>query len=202
MLIYATLSNCSTLLYDLPINLQPNTWNRRDADIAEDISRHTAGNATAQSKIAQAKIAEANTESFPRNKDPYQISSPHTTSAPSSPPRRTASGTVTPPPNSRNHKRTSTPPGDANSIQRTGSRHSKSSSDGSWDTPAPASPPQISSGSTFLKPPHARNTPVSKTRRKSGGRDENAVEDLTYKMPWMCGFADAFNFGDFDKFQK
>ena len=112
-------------------------------------------------------------------------------------PRGLVSGHVTPPPNSR-HKRSSTPPG-AKTISRTSSRHSKSSSDGSWDTPAPSSPQNI------MKPPHVpRSVPGSSARRKSG-KDETAIEDLSeafYAKSWMCGFADAFNFDGFDKFQK
>lgn len=89
---------------------------------------------------------------------------------------------VTPPPNSRN-KRTSTPPGTSSpgNLSRTNSRHSKSSSDGSFDTPSPSSPP------TSAKPPHA----------KGAKKDRDAVEDLSeafYAKSWMCGFADAFNF--------
>ena len=136
-----------------------------------------------------------------RNQDVHPntaASTPQTTSS-YSPRGLLASGQVTPPPNSR-HKRSSTPPG-AKSISRTSSRHSKSSSDGSWDTPAPSSPPNV------MKPPHvSRSMPSSSssTRRKSG-KDEKVVEDLSeafYAKSWMCGFADAFNFDGFDKFQK
>lgn len=56
-----------------------------------------------------------------------------------------------------------------------------------------------------MKPPHvARSLPGSSARRKSG-KDEKVVEDLSeafYAKSWMCGFADAFNFDGFDKFQK
>ena len=89
----------------------------------------------------------------------------------------------------------------------TNSRHSKSSSDGSWDTPPPSSPPQ-NGGSMHSKPPHARSMPVSKTRRNSSGLREGKVvtEDLSeafYAKSWMCGFTDAFNFDGFEKsFQK
>lgn len=134
--------------------------------------------------------------------NPFRTQYAHPTGATNNPQtsfssRGIASGHVTPPPNSR-HRRSSTPPG-AKSISRTSSRHSKSSSDGSWDTPAPSSPTNIS------KPPHvARSVPVSSLRRKSG-KDEKVVEDLSeafYAKSWMCGFADAFNFDGFDKFQK
>lgn len=91
--------------------------------------------------------------------------------------------TVTPPPSTRN-KRTSTPPG------RNYSPRSKSSSDGSWDTPT-SSPPNSNS-----RPPHARGIGASNPRRKSAGKKESA-QDITepvYKNFWMCGFPDAFNF--------
>mmetsp|Transcript_23471 Transcript_23471/g.40049 ORF Transcript_23471/g.40049 Transcript_23471/m.40049 type:complete len:409 (-) Transcript_23471:17-1243(-) len=116
-------------------------------------------------------------------------------SAPTSP-GRSSSGHVTPPPNSRN-KRTSTPPG-SNPISRTSSRHSKSSSDGSLDTPAPSSPP--------LPPP--RNPSVEKGRSKNGPKDgdkvvsESALSEAFYAKSWMCGFADSFNFDEFDGFAK
>ena len=90
----------------------------------------------------------------------------------------------------------STPPG-ANVISRTSSRHSKSSSDGSFDTPAPSTPPHNNSGLRHSKPPNARNASVTKSRRKSGDREDKLVEDLSeafYAKSWMCGFADAFNF--------
>ena len=90
-------------------------------------------------------------------------------------------------------------------MTRTNSRHSKSSSDGSWDTPAPSSPPN-NNNSPNSKPPHARSAPVSKTRRgNKNGKDEKVVEDLSeafYAKSWMCGFADAFHFDGFDKFNK
>ncbi len=159
------------------------------------------------SRPAQAKAPAAAKQNPFRNQDPYTVTTNYAAtgavmmSAPSSP-RSRSSGHVTPPPNSR-HKRTSTPPG-ASSISRTNSRHSKSSSEGSWDTPAPSSPPHGSVGG--MKPPHARSTPVSKTRRKSAKEEKTvAVDTLSeafYSHPWMCGFADAFNFDGFDKFQK
>lgn len=163
----------------------------------DDVARHT------QAAVSSNSTTPAD-HPF-RDKEPYQtsstfISNNDVSSAPSSP-RSRNTGHVTPPPNSR-HKRTSTPPGAINSISRTnsrGSRHSKSSSDGSWDTPAPSSPP--------MKPPHVRSTPVSKTNRKSRS-DEKASSvvadpnEAFYAKSWMCGFADAFNFDGFDTFQK
>ena len=90
---------------------------------------------------------------------------------------------VTPPPNTRN-KRTSTPPG------RNYSPRSKSSSDGSWDTPT-ASPPGSNS-----RPPHARGTGTSNSRRKSTGNKDTAqdISEAVYTKFWMCGFTDSFNF--------
>lgn len=175
---------------------------RLDDDMA---SRHNV-TITNQSQVKSQAI-NSNDPFFRNTQDSHHHhhqQSPYN-SAPSSP--RTSNGDtghVTPPPNTRSHKRTSTPPG-ANSISRTNSRHSKSSSDGSWDTPAPSSP-----HSTNAKPPHARSAPISKSRRKissdsSGGNNDGVVEDLSeafYAKSWMCGFADAFNFDGFDKFQK
>eukprot|EP00578_Thalassiosira_sp_NH16_P006012 CAMPEP_0181138042 /NCGR_PEP_ID=MMETSP1071-20121207/34030_1 /TAXON_ID=35127 /ORGANISM="Thalassiosira sp., Strain NH16" /LENGTH=440 /DNA_ID=CAMNT_0023224841 /DNA_START=615 /DNA_END=1937 /DNA_ORIENTATION=- len=164
----------------------------------DDVARHTQATAASNSTTPADHPFHG--------KEPYQtssnfISNHGVSSAPSSP-RRHRTGHTTPPPNSR-HKRTSTPPGAANSISsRTnsrGSRHSKSSSDGSWDTPAPSSPPPT-------KPPHARySSPVSKTNRKSRSEEKAVLADPNeafYAKSWMCGFTDAFNFDGFDTFQK
>jgi len=127
-------------------------------------------------------------------------------------PNGSPGGYATPTPNSR-HERASTPPGagsnNTSMISRTNSRNSKSSSDGSWDTPAPSSPPP---NLFHSKPPHSRSSPTlsGKTRKmvnKSGKKkDDNVVEDLSeafYSKSWMCGFTDAFNFDGFEKtFQK
>lgn len=95
--------------------------------------------------------------------------------------------TTTPPPNSR-LRRTSTPPG-AVPLVRTSSRHSKSSSDGSFGTPAPASPPYSKSHS---KPPaRGRGSQSSKARGSSD------ISEPVYKNFWMCGFTDAFKFDGF-----
>jgi len=111
--------------------------------------------------------------------NPYH--SPHN-SAPSSP--RAASRGHTTPSTSIKTKRTNALPG-ANPISRMSSRHSKSSSDGSFDTPTPSSP---------SVPSHPRISPPS--GRKGGGhhqRDNNKVVTETfYAEPWMCGFTDAF----------
>lgn len=95
---------------------------------------------------------------------------------------------VTPPPNTRN-KRTSTPPG------RNYSPRSKSSSDGSWDTPT-ASPPGSSS-----RPPHARGIGASNSRRKSTEKKETVqdISEAVYTKFWMCGFTDSFNFDNLKK---
>lgn len=117
-----------------------------------------------------------------RSRSPYNSSSP------------SRHGTVTPPPNTRN-KRTSTPPGYASapSIVRTNSHRSKSSSDGSWDTPT-ASPPGSNN-----RPPHARHT-ASNVRRGSGkGEAAQDVSEAVYTKFWMCGFTDAFNFDNLKK---
>mmetsp|Transcript_27154 Transcript_27154/g.58174 ORF Transcript_27154/g.58174 Transcript_27154/m.58174 type:complete len:453 (+) Transcript_27154:557-1915(+) len=141
--------------------------------------------------------------------DPFQTSTSPNNSAPSSPRSRSNNGHITPPPNYK-QKRTSTPP-DAHPMSRTNSRHSKSSSDGSFDTPAPSSPPHHTSAmmahhSSSMKPPHARSTPVSKTRRGSsmgtGKREDTVVDEAFYAKSWMCGFADAFNFDGFEKFKE
>eukprot|EP00574_Skeletonema_japonicum_P012167 CAMPEP_0201713500 /NCGR_PEP_ID=MMETSP0593-20130828/316_1 /ASSEMBLY_ACC=CAM_ASM_000672 /TAXON_ID=267983 /ORGANISM="Skeletonema japonicum, Strain CCMP2506" /LENGTH=310 /DNA_ID=CAMNT_0048202657 /DNA_START=265 /DNA_END=1197 /DNA_ORIENTATION=- len=96
--------------------------------------------------------------------------------------------TTTPPPNSR-MRRTSTPPG-AMPLVRTSSRHSKSSSDGSFGTPAPASPPPYSK--SHSKPPaRGRGSQSSKARGSSD------ISEPVYKNFWMCGFTDAFKFDGF-----
>ena len=89
----------------------------------------------------------------------------------------------TPPPSTRK-KRASTPPG------RNYSPRSKSSSDGSWDTPT-ASPPSTT------RPPHARGTGASTSRRKSSSGNKETAQDISeavYTKFWMCGFTDSFNF--------
>jgi len=111
-------------------------------------------------------------------------------------PRR--SGTTTPPPDYRS-KRTSTPPNAYASISRTNSHRSKSSSDGSWDTPT-KSPPH---GNSHTKPPptsrrsgKSSSTPRGGKKKSDGSSD---ISEAVYTKFWMCGFTDAFNF---DKFQK
>lgn len=96
--------------------------------------------------------------------------------------------TTTPPPNSR-QRRTSTPPG-AVPLVRTSSRHSKSSSDESFGTPAPASPPYAKSHS---KPP-ARGRGTQSSSKARGASD---ISEPVYKNFWMCGFTDAFKFDGF-----
>lgn len=166
----------------------------RDDDMAP--ARHNVI-VTSQGKSQQGNNDPFRKAQATRQQDPFHSpsSSPYK-SAPSSPRSGpSSSGHVTPPPNSRHNKRTSTPPG-AQPISRTSSRHSKSSSDGSWDTPAPASPPQGGAGGGHgPRPPHSRSVPVGKSRRKSGSNDK-AVTDLSvafYAKSWMCGFADALN---------
>ena len=216
-------------LYILPLVLSP-SYHRLDSDDNGRVSIKSS-NAT-QAKRAAAITNQTNTQNPFRNQDPFASYNQHAqtsnadnfASAPSSPRSPGRSGHVTPPPNSR-HKRTSTPPGAANTISRTNSRHSKSSSDGSFDTPAPSSPPypgmagiagSMAAGiMTSMKPPHARSTPISKTaRRKSGSRGGpggdhhvgdagNGVvsgdsSEAFYAKSWMCGFTDAFNFEGFD----
>ena len=123
-------------------------------------------------------------EPFRRHDDdrqnPYQISS--------ATPRNRSSGHVTPPPNSR-HERTSTHSPGASS------HHSKSSSDGSWETPIPVSPPR--SGATTTKPPQARSIPITKLGHASGKGGE--TNEAFYAKSWMSGFSDAFNFDGFDR---
>jgi hypothetical protein len=123
-------------------------------------------------------------EPFRRHDDdrqnPYQISS--------ATPRNGSSGHVTPPPNSR-HERTSTHSPGASS------HHSKSSSDGSWETPIPVSPPR--SGATTTKPPQARSIPITKLGHASGKGGE--TNEAFYAKSWMSGFSDAFNFDGFDR---
>lgn len=131
----------------------------------------------------------------------FQSTSSSNKSAPSASRFRPSNGHITPTSNSgQNH--TSTPSGNAiTPILRTNSRHSKSSSDGSCGTPVPSSPPHTNSGmmshgnSSSMRPPHVRSTPASEKGRVS---DDNA--ELSYAEPWMCGFADAFNFDEFGKF--
>jgi len=121
--------------------------------------------------------------------NPYH--SPHN-SAPSSP-RAASHGHTTPPPSIKN-KRVNALPG-ASPISRMSSRHSKSSSDGSFDTPTPSSP---------SIPSHPRTSPPS--GRKGGGHhlrdNKKVVTETFYAKPWMCGFTDAFtdslNIGGFD----
>mmetsp|Transcript_42194 Transcript_42194/g.77124 ORF Transcript_42194/g.77124 Transcript_42194/m.77124 type:complete len:465 (+) Transcript_42194:667-2061(+) len=174
----------------------------------DGVARHTVTVTSVKPRAVKAANTHRDQNFF--NQDPFQ--SPYN-SAPSSPGRGRStssprsSGHITPPPNSKNKRNsyTSTPPG-ANSISRTSSRHSKSSSDGSFESPAPSSPPLA---------PHGRSPPASgKTRRKSSGqREEKKVvtedvlaEQAFYAKPWMCGFTDAitdvFNLDGFDKFQK
>ncbi|KAL7554691.1 hypothetical protein ACHAWF_018170 [Thalassiosira exigua] len=125
----------------------------------------------------------------------YQGRSPQQRS-PRSPPN---AGEITPPPKSRGQRRTSTPPGSgAHHLSRTNSRHSKSSSDGSWDTPNPSSPPHggppsglhksallgqgggggSSGRGSSNKPPHARSAPPGSrgTRRIEGPRGPRGAE--------------------------
>ena len=177
--------------YDFAVKSNPSSfacthWGYHECRLDEEIARQS----------------QAHPDSpFRTNRDPYQTTASSSLAAPSSP-RSRSSGHVTPPPNSR-LKRTSTPP-DATNISRTNSRHSKSSSDGSWDTPAPSSPPHCGSVHSASKPPHAR-TPASKTRRNKSGKEDKVVEDLSeavYTKSWMCGFTDAFNFEGFDKFNS
>jgi len=94
--------------------------------------------------------------------------------------------TTTPPPNSR-QRRTSTPPGGLPFV-RTSSRHSKSSSDGSFGTPVPATPPYANPHS---KPPARGRGTHSKSRGSSD------ISEPVYKNFWMCGFTDAFKFDGF-----
>ena len=100
----------------------------------------------------------------------YQISS--------ATPRNRSSGHVTPPPNSRHERMSTSSPG-------AHSHHSKSSSDGSWETPIPSSPP--------TKPPQ----PITKLGLTSGRGCE--TNEAFYAKSWMSGFSDAFNFDGFDK---
>eukprot|EP00585_Thalassiosira_rotula_P001578 CAMPEP_0196153800 /NCGR_PEP_ID=MMETSP0910-20130528/37835_1 /TAXON_ID=49265 /ORGANISM="Thalassiosira rotula, Strain GSO102" /LENGTH=409 /DNA_ID=CAMNT_0041417699 /DNA_START=546 /DNA_END=1775 /DNA_ORIENTATION=+ len=146
------------------------------------------------------------------NISPYNSapSSPHTSSRHAS----SSSGHVTPPPNSRCNKRTSTPPytstsngssGSSSSstsspISRTNSRHSKSSSDGSFDSPIASSPPSSLSPSSSKPPSRARCVPMRKlSRRNSDEKEqvaitEDSLSEAFYAKSWMCGFADSFNF--------
>ncbi|KAL7466638.1 hypothetical protein ACHAXS_006933 [Conticribra weissflogii] len=129
--------------------------------------------------------------------DPFSMkpSSRAQSDGPSTPRR---SGTTTPPPDARS-KRTSTPPNAYASISRTNSHRSKSSSDGSWDTPT-KSPPH---GNSHTKPPHTSRRPAKSSSTPRGGKkksDGNSdISEAVYNKFWMCGFTDAFNF---DKFQK
>merc|ERR1711966_567607 len=140
---------------------------------------HAAGSRPANVSAVTSNIKAPADDPF-RSKGLHQASLTYNnnntvSSAPSSP-RSRSTGHVTPPPNAR-HKRTSTPPGSAGTpISRTNSRHSKSSSDGSFDTPAPSSPP-------MSKPPHhhARSAPVTKTNNrrcsKSGSGKKSPNEE-------------------------
>lgn len=160
------------------------------------VARH---HVTVTSTRSQSATKDFHDDPFFCSQDPsvYRQRSP--SGSPSSPRNRSTSGHVTPPPNSRN-RRTSTPPGVAGSISRTSSRHSKSSSDGSFDTPAPSSPPH-GAGAMHSKPPHARSSPGPKTRRKGEDRDGKVVESgAFYQNPWFCGFTDAFE--GFEAFQN
>ncbi|KAL3822063.1 hypothetical protein ACHAXA_000131 [Cyclostephanos tholiformis] len=115
--------------------------------------------------------------------DPYQISLATT--------RNRLSGRVTPTPNSW-HERTSMSSPVANTLSSTNSHHSKSSSDGSWETPIPSSPPH--NCATMMKPPQARST-TSLTKLSERGGETN---EAFYAKSWMSGFSDAFNFDGFD----
>jgi len=142
-------------------------------------------------------------------------SSPSSTKNPSisyTPPRSRSSnmnGQMAPKPNYPQNRRTSTPPGTTiTPILRTNSQQSKSSSDGSYGTPSPASPPRETSTMSHngqrlfkssMKPPtpasNARRGAVGTNRGNGGGNDDRVS---TYAEPWMCGFADAFNFDDYE----
>jgi hypothetical protein len=99
--------------------------------------------------------------------------------------------TTTPPPNTR-QRRTSTPPGEI-PLVRTSSRHSKSSSDGSFGTPAPSSPPSYAK--SHLKPPPRAVSQYSKAKTKTSPVKD--ISEPVYKNFWMCGFTDAFKFDGF-----
>lgn len=125
-------------------------------------------------------------------KDPFVRS---TSSNNKSPRSRSSNSHIIPPPNSRQSHTAITP------IKRTNSRHSKSSSDGSWESPAPSSPTHTTSGtmshghSSNMKPPHARSKPVSTTQKEDKG-------EAVYAKPWMCQFSDAFDAFNFDEHGK
>ncbi len=123
-------------------------------------------------------------KSFLRHDDDRQ--NPYQTSFAT--PRNRSSGNVTPPPNSRHERMSTSSPG-ANS------HHSKSSSDGSWETPIPSSPPH--SGTTTTKPPQARSAPITRLGHTPGRGCE--TNEAFYAKSWMSGFSDAFNFDGFDK---
>lgn len=163
---------------------------KRDDD---NVSR--LANITITTSRPQAAAQTPNNDIF-RGRDPFGRQPDPRPSRPDSPSNnrnRSTSGHVTPPPNSRGRRTSSAlaPPGSAGSISRTSSRHSKSSSDGSFDTPAPSSPPR--GGAPSSKPPHARSSPTSKSRQKGGGGEDKVVEIGSYQNPWFCGFTDALN---------
>ena len=173
----------------------------------DDAARHTVAVISAKSQASTSNDSFLQDPFAVRKQDPYQTTSSRYNNSPPSSPR--SSRHITPPPNARQKRTSALSPEATYSTSRTNSCHSKSSSDGSWDTPAPSSPTQHDGGSMHSKPPHARSTSFSKTGRKSSGQqreDKVVTEDLSeafYAKSWMCGFTDAFNFDGFEKsFQK
>ena len=167
-------------------------WIRRD----DDVARRTNINNTARSQgdsFSPKPASRPQGDSF--------VASSHN---PLSSQQYRSSGTTTPPPKSRNrHSLTPTNNYGPSTIVRTNSHRSKSSSDGSWDTPT-ESPPH----NTHSKPPHAvRTAPIKMSRRKNDSRRgstgasmlDGDISEAVYTKFLMCGFTDAFNF---DKFQK
>jgi len=198
------------------------------SELDENLLETIAGKRDKDNNIFAHRVTVTSQQASNDNHHPFFSDDPFASngispynSAPSS--RHASSGHVTPPPNSRYNKRTSTPPYTSRSngssgsnssssspISRANSRHSKSSNDGSFDTPIASSPPSSLSSPSSKPPSHARGVvPMGKlSRRKSDEKKqvaitENSLSEAFYAKSWMCGFADSFNLDAFDSsFQK
>eukprot|EP00578_Thalassiosira_sp_NH16_P028708 CAMPEP_0181087970 /NCGR_PEP_ID=MMETSP1071-20121207/6544_1 /TAXON_ID=35127 /ORGANISM="Thalassiosira sp., Strain NH16" /LENGTH=407 /DNA_ID=CAMNT_0023169869 /DNA_START=429 /DNA_END=1652 /DNA_ORIENTATION=- len=171
-----------------------------DGNVLETIVGH-------DDEVAVPKKVSATTQSKAPAKHPFRGEDRYVSSAfnnntaasnrPSS--RGRTSRRVTPPPNSR-HKHTSAAHFVSNSISPSNSRHSKSSSEGSLDTPVPSSPPHNGLSTMRSAKPPPRNAPAPKSRRNAGrGGDDKAVaSNAFYAKPWMNDFADSLDTFDFD----
>mmetsp|Transcript_1327 Transcript_1327/g.2859 ORF Transcript_1327/g.2859 Transcript_1327/m.2859 type:complete len:394 (-) Transcript_1327:153-1334(-) len=123
-----------------------------------------------------------------RNTDPFQTSSAR---------GRANMGHVTPPPHTGLKLGAGS---NVASVSPTDSRHSRSSSDASWETPVPNSPNTNLGGSRMpsARPPSARPATTSRTKRNESRGNPRAsptnTGDAFYSKPWMEEFPDSFDF--------